>query len=98
MTALVVLSFMPMQLGAVTGRVPVPMDSTRTVEVTEPNVLISRLDEIKAMDKSNLTSKEKRALRKEVREIKSELRRNSGGVYISAGALLIVIILLILLL
>ena len=98
MTALVMLSFIPMQLGAVTGVAPVPMDSTRTVEVTEPNVLISRLDEIKAMDKSNLTSPEKKALRKEVREIKNELKRNSGGIYISVGALLIVIILLILLL
>ena len=98
MTALVMLSFIPLQLNAVTGGVPVPMDSTRTVELAEPNVLISRLDEIKAMDKSSLTSPEKRALRKEVREIKSELKRNSGGIYISVGALLIVIILLILLL
>lgn len=61
-------------------------------------VLIKRLEEIKAMDKSNLTRVEKRALRKEVKEIKSTLKASGQGVYLSVGAIIIIILLLILLL
>ena len=61
-------------------------------------VLINRLEEIKAMDKSNMTRSEKKALRKEVKEIRSELRTTGNGIYLSVGAIIIIILLLILLL
>jgi len=61
-------------------------------------VLINRLEEIKAMDKSNMTRTEKRALRKEVKAIRAELRSTSNGIYLSIGAIIIIILLLILLL
>lgn len=64
----------------------------------EVQTLLNRLDEIKAMDKSSLNSSEKKELRKEVREIKSELRASGNGVYFSVGAIIIIILLLILLL
>ena len=64
----------------------------------EVKVLLSRLDEIKTMDKSSMKSSEKKALRKEVRAIKSELASTGNGVYLSVGAIIIVILLLILLL
>lgn len=64
----------------------------------EVKVLLSRLDEIKMMDKSSMKSAEKKALRKEVRAIKSELASTGNGVYLSVGAIIIVILLLILLL
>src|SRR5436190_509877 len=60
----------------------------RTQEMTQ------RLEQIQAMDKSQLTATERKALRKEVRQIK----RASGGIYLSAGAIIIIILLLILLL
>jgi len=60
--------------------------------------MLNRLDEIKAMDKSSLNSSEKKELRKEVREIKKELRSSGNGVYFSVGAIIIIILLLILLL
>ncbi len=60
------------------------------------NILTSRLDEIKNTDKSNLTSSEKRGLRKEVRSIRQQLREIGGGVYISVGAIILIVILLIL--
>lgn len=60
--------------------------------------LNQRLQEIKAMDKSDLAGTEKRALRKEVKEIKKELATMSGGVYLSVGAILLIALLLILLL
>jgi hypothetical protein len=63
----------------------------------EVKVLLSRLDEIKMMDKSSMKSSEKKALRKEVRAIKSELASTGNGVYLSVGAIIIVILLLILL-
>lgn len=60
--------------------------------------LIQRLYEIKAINKSELTSEEKKNLRMEVKEIKKEMKAISGGVYLSVGAIIIVILLLILLL
>ena len=60
-------------------------------------IQINRLEEIKAMDKSNLNSSEKKELRKEVRAIKTSLRVNNNGVYLSVGAIIIIILLLILL-
>lgn len=56
----------------------------------------TRLVEIKNMDKSNLTSVEKKELRKEVKELKKETKRN--GIYLSVGAIIIIVLLLILLL
>ncbi|HEY5405972.1 MAG TPA: hypothetical protein VIJ92_02755 [Ginsengibacter sp.] len=63
--------------------------------------LMNRLQEIKNMDKSSLTSSEKKALRKELKEMKREARadRNgNNGIYLSVGAIIIIILLLILLL
>lgn len=61
-------------------------------------VLMDRLEEIKEMDKSEMSRSEKKALRKEVRSIKSELASTGNGVYLSIGAIIIIILLLILLL
>lgn len=62
------------------------------------NAIAERLIEIKELDKSNLNSSEKKALRKEVREMKKEDRANGGGVYISVGSIIIILLLLIILL
>lgn len=64
----------------------------------EVKVMLTRLEEIKAMDKSSLKSSEKRELRKEVRAIKADLKATGNGVYFSVGAIIIIILLLILLL
>lgn len=74
-------------------------DSARTViskNVLESRILIDRLNEIKSMDRSGMSPSEKKALRKEIREIDKELKKISGGVYISAGALIVILILLLL--
>lgn len=60
--------------------------------------LLARLDEIKLIDKSELSFAERRELRKEVRAIRSELRAISGGVYLSATAIIIILLILILIL
>jgi hypothetical protein len=60
--------------------------------------LLTRLDEINAMDKTALNRLQKKELRKEVRVIKSELKEKRHGVYISVGAFIIIILLLVILL
>ena len=57
-----------------------------------------RLQEIKDMDKENLSRAEKKELRREVKEIKKELKAGTQGVYLSVGAIIIIVLLLILLL
>ncbi len=71
---------------------------TTTVPSPEASVLLNRLNEINTLDKSTLTAADKKALRKETRSIKHELKRVNGGVYLSAGAIIIIVVLLILLL
>ena len=56
----------------------------------------NRLIEIRDMDKTNLSTVEKKELRKEVKGLKKEAR--SAGIYLSVGAIIIIILLLILLL
>lgn len=72
--------------------------NVNTVENARSLQLTQRLEEIKSMDKSEMTRLEKKAIRKEVVQIKTEMKAMSGGVYLSVGAIIIVILLLILLL
>lgn len=58
--------------------------------------MTKRIEEIRDMDKSNLTVKEKRELRQEVRVIRQHSHRG-GVIYIGAGTLILIIILIILL-
>lgn len=73
-----------------------PSDSLN-ISLKSEQMLI-RLNEIKEMDKSSLTGTEKKNLRREVRDMKKEMKAVSGGVYLSVGAIIIIILLLILLL
>jgi hypothetical protein len=50
------------------------------------------------MDKSNLSRADKKALRKEIRDIKSTVKASRNGLYISVGAAIIIVLLLILIL
>jgi len=58
-----------------------------------------RIQEIKSMDKSQLTSDQRKALRKELKEMKKETKQMGPTyVYISGAGLILIIILLILIL
>ena len=72
--------------------------TSTTAPTPEQQQMLNRLEEIKAMDVKSLPRSERRALRKEVKEIDQKLQDSGGYVYISVGALLIIILLLILLL
>lgn len=59
----------------------------------------ARIAEIKAMDKSQLTSEERAALKYEVKSMKKEAKAfGGGGIYISLAGILIIILVLILIL
>lgn len=60
-------------------------------------VMINRIEEIKEMDKSEMSRAEKRALRKEARALKAEVRSTGNGLYISAGAVIVILLLIIIL-
>ncbi len=72
-----------------------PGDGKSTGATIDP---IKRIEEIKNMNKENLSRAERKALRKELREMRPEARANKNGIYLSVGAVIIVILLLILLL
>lgn len=75
--------------------IPTTESTEKTYDVV---ALEARLHEIKDMDRSNMTKEERKALREEVRSIRSDLTASNQGVYLSFGALVIIILLLILIL
>jgi hypothetical protein len=101
MATILTLTFLPLQSFASAKEDPSSLVVTKppeTKESAEAKTLLLRLDEIKAMDMSKLKSTEKKDLKKEVRSIKRELKDISGGVYVSAGVLIVVLIILVVLL
>jgi hypothetical protein len=92
------LTFLPLQSSAATVVDPSSSVPAKPAEAAEAKTLLLRLDEIKATDMSKMKSSEKKDMRKEVRAINHKLKTISGGVYISAGAAILIILLLIILL
>lgn len=64
-----------------------------TEEITRLN---NRVEEIRNIDKSDMTVAEKRELRKESKEIKENVRKGGEVIYISGGTILLIILILIL--
>ena len=93
------LSFLPFQLNAQTASAPTETAITpvESKEAIEAKAIITRLNEIKEMDKSNLTSSDKKELRKEVKTLRTNLKASGQGVYLSVGAIIIIILLLVIL-
>ncbi len=57
--------------------------------------LSNRVEEIRLMDKSQLSREEKKALRKELKEIKREVAFLERGVYLSVGAIIIILLVIL---
>ena len=93
-------ALLTISLPAISAEVPKsPVQTTAAAnKEARATEMLQRLDVIKSMSKSELSSVEKKSLRKEVREIKKEMARSNGGVYLSVGAIIIIILLLILIL
>ena len=90
----VMLLAIALPVSAATTPDPVPAKT----EDARAQQLIQRLEEIKAMNKSDLSSSERKELRKEVKGIKKEMKAIKGGVYLSAGAIIVIVLVLILIL
>ncbi len=60
--------------------------------------VLKRLDEIRNLDRSKLSTSEKKELRKELRKLKRESEPKRNGIYLSVGAIVVIGILLLLLL
>jgi hypothetical protein len=73
-----------------------PADSVADSRVAA--LIIKRVTEIQNMDRSNLSSSEKKELRKELRQMKKQADGLDSRVYLSIGAIIIIILLLILIL
>jgi peptidoglycan hydrolase CwlO-like protein len=75
----------------------VPVKTENKLSEEEISRLTKRVEEIRDMDKSELNAKDRKELRKELKEIKENVKKNSGTVVISGLALVLIIILVILL-
>lgn len=97
-TALLFVTIAPIQSKAETEKKSTSISSYEN-QPAEVKVLINRVNEINAMDKSSLSSTEKKELRKELRSIKRDVNRHSNGgvVYVSGGLIILIIVLIILL-
>jgi cytochrome c-type biogenesis protein CcmH/NrfG len=75
----------------------------KTKELTEQQKLrveqmTQRVEEIKKLDRSDLSDSEKQDLKTELQDMKKEAKAvSNGGVYLSVGVLLVIIIVLLLL-
>jgi len=75
----------------------VPEKTENKLSEEEMSRLTKRVEEIRDMDKTNMSVKEKRELKKEVKGIKKNVQRNDGTVVIGVTTLLLIIILIVLL-
>lgn len=73
---------------------PAPTPTEIPIEI---KTMLNRLEEIKSMNKSELKSSDRKALRVEVRDIKKKVRASGNGLYISSGAIIIILLLIIIL-
>jgi hypothetical protein len=55
-----------------------------------------RVEEIKSLDRSKLSREERKEIKNELLEMKKESKALSGGVYLSATAIIIILLVLIL--
>lgn len=74
----------------------VPGKTENKLSEEEISRLTRRVEVIRDMDKKEMTGKEKKELRKELKEIKENVRRNDGTVVIGVTTLLLIILILVL--
>ena len=75
----------------------IPVKSETKLSAEEVSRLTRRIEEIRDMDKTDMTAMEKREMRKELKDMKANVKRSGGAVYIGSGTLILLIILVILL-
>jgi len=106
--ALAFLSFSAMSLYANNGegdeeKIVIENLKTEADFQAAQKILTERVDRLKAEKKMVVTKSEKKELRNEINEVKSDInavnkaaKRASGGIYLGAGALIAIIVILLL--
>ena len=79
------------------GKSAVPVKTENKLSEEEISRLTKRVEEIRNMDKSELSSSERAELRKELKETKKNVKNSGGTIYIGGATLILLIILIILL-
>ena len=74
----------------------VPIKTENKLSEEELSRLNKRTEEIRDMDKTNLTGMEKRELKKEAKGIKENVRKDGGYYYIGGGTILLIILIILL--
>ena len=80
-----------------TNATAVPAATENKLTEEEISAYRARVEEIRGMDKSELTVSEKKELKKELKDIKETMRRDGTYIYVGAGTVILIIILLLLL-
>jgi hypothetical protein len=96
-TSLLLIAFNPVATYAAVEKNMNATSLNKNEELERAKILLNRLDEIKGMDVTAMSPSQKSELQKEVKTIQNDLKGLSGGVYISATALIIILLLLIVL-
>jgi hypothetical protein len=97
-TAMLMLVMTPLHAAEITKSTTTATFSANEVESAEVKAMISRITEIKAMDKSLMGSSERKELRKEMRLMKKTVNHTHGStVYVSGGLIVLIVVLIILL-
>ena len=74
----------------------VPVKSENKLSEEEVSRLTKRVEEIRSMDKTEMTVAEKRELKKELKGIKENVRKSGEVIYISGGTILLIILIILL--
>lgn len=108
LVAIIFTLFIPNYIYAEAENTTVTVVAAKPAVSVDATILVARVEAIKAMDFSTLNSTEKKELRKELRAIKTDLKKSNkrdvvathgnGGIYLSVGAIIVIIILLIVIL
>jgi hypothetical protein len=76
----------------------VPVTTENKLSDAEIDRITKRVEEIRKMDKTDLTSAEKSELKSELKVMKENVKKANGTIYIGGATLLLIIILVLLLL
>ena len=95
LTAVLIFTSMTTNAALVSSNQP-----SKAMEQTDSRLaeIKQRVEEIRAMDKSQLSRMERKELRKELKNMKKELKRREGGIHISTAAIIAAIVLVALIL
>ena len=105
MAVFVIIIYFPNLVMGETEQASAAVVATSLVATVDASVLTARVEAIKAMDFSALNASERKELRKELRTIKTDLKKSNtrdeyathgnGGIYLSVGAIILIVVLLL---